>query len=90
MKRISQSIVTLVLLVFFGTGAWAADEFGSRFGASAPKALADDVLASDEIKALQGIEPAAGDEPVYGPFQNDQTPAASDAAAPTEDNRPSE
>lgn len=52
-------ILVLALLAFaFPVVAQAADDFGQRFGNSAPSALADDVKPED----LQAIAPAAGTE----------------------------
>ncbi len=72
-NRILAIAMTGVFLA--GAPSFAApmqDEFGARFGDSAPAALADDEPAPEDAGALQDIAPAAGDE----------TPPAADAAAP--------
>lgn len=51
----------LALLGISSAPAFAADEFGARFGESAPSAL-DDTAQDAEILQLQNIAPAAGEQ----------------------------
>ena len=56
MMRMLFLVLMASVMPFAAHAAQAADDFGQRFGNSAPSALADEVNPED----LQSIEPAAG------------------------------
>jgi hypothetical protein len=59
MRTVLMSGVALFLVI---APAYAADEFGDRFGTSAPMALADEESADMGLGNILGLEPAAGEE----------------------------
>jgi hypothetical protein len=57
-------MVSALLLVC--APAYAIDEFGDRFGTSAPLALGEDAAADLGLGTILGLEPAAGEEQESG------------------------
>ena len=53
--------LTVFAFLLMAAPAFAADEFGARFGGSTPTALQDEA-ADPMAEGLQALEPAAGDE----------------------------
>jgi hypothetical protein len=54
------------VLMLAAMPAYAIDEFGDRFGTSAPLALGEDAAADLGLGAILGLEPAAGEEQESG------------------------
>ena len=81
-------LITALFMIFIASPALAADEFGERFGQTAPAGLSDPIAASPvadtgfdmDPAALQNIEPAAGDEEMEEPELNSDIQSVIDEA----------
>lgn len=87
MKKAGLIFAGIILSGGIAAYAQAADEFGERFGGTAPAALQEDSPQGTQAAvetAPQDIEPAAGDEAAPPPAVADPAAAADPEAAADE------